>query len=489
VERNEPAAGPDARTRASRLLALWQAERRVEDLRAAVDLLREAAATATDQAVRVASRADLGAALQSLYEVEDDSIAVAVACLDEAIATTRVLIDELPEGIMRRRQFANLANALRLKHDATSDGQSVVDGVTAARRSLDPDDPADVTSRRASNLALLLRARYVRFGGLDDVDEAVDLLRHAVHASRPEIRHLVVSNLADTLAVRGYRLQREADLLEAVRLSKGTLDEHEPHERGGLLTNAGLAALELYRITNDPDHVRDAVSMLVAAVNEHTPAVELSARLGNLSKARRLAFTASGDLGDLDAAVASARESLDHAAQVQDWAQSAVTLARAQWARYQVTAVIADADESVEWRMKVARNGSGAPSDRLDSARVAGDCWTRLGRHESAAAAYSLALDLATVLSLLGLDRRSQELETARLAGLATNAAAASVAAGDPGRALVEVDRGRALLWAALRGLRAPLPEVSELDGRADPRLHLVSLTYADRHGDSPVRR
>ncbi|SNT47963.1 hypothetical protein [Rhodococcoides kyotonense] len=475
---SDPAGMADARTLAKRLIFQWQAERRVEDLRAAVDVLRESVSTAADPDTRAASRADLGAALQIMYEIEGDSVEVAVGYLDEAIANTRDLIEDLPEGRQQRRQFANLANALRAKHDATTDAQSVLDGVAAARRSLGCDDPAAEMSERTSNLALLLRARFVRFGAFGDIKEAVDLLRQAVPAARPQIRHLIVSNLADTLAVRGYRFQRVADLTEAVHLSEQTLFEHQPYERGGLLTNAGLAALELYRLTNESRQVRRAVSMLAAAVDEYTPAVELSARLGNLSKARRLAFTASADLGDLDAAVDLAREALSKASQVQDRVQSAAGLARALWARWEVTTVIADAEESIEWRAKVASNGSAAPGDRLDSARVAGDCATRLGRHESAVAAYSLALDLATVLGLIGLDRRSAEFETARLSGLATDAAAASVASGDPEKALFEVDRGRATLWAGLRGLRSRLPGVGGLDGRADPRVGLVALAH-----------
>lgn len=476
MEVGDQARTADARTRAHRLLALWQEERRVEDLGAAVKALRESIATTADPATRVASSADLAAALQIMYEVEAENVETAVGYLDEAIATTRILVEDLPEGRMQRRQFANLANALRARHDATTDAESVLEGVTAARLSLSPDDPGAVTSERASNLALLLRARFVRFGSLSDIDEAVDLLREAIPAARPETRHLIVSNLADTLAFRGYRFQRAADLTEAVRLAEATLEENRPYDRGGLLTNAGLAALELYRLTDEPGQVRNAVSMLAAAIDQYTPAVELSARLGNLSKARRLAFAASADLDDLNAAVAIARESLRHASQVRDEVQAAVELARALWARWEVTAAVADADESIEWRTEVASRGSAAPSDRLDSARVAGDCATRLGRHHSAAAAYSLALDMAAVMGLAGLDRHSEELETSRLSGLAADAAAASVASGDPEQALFEVDRGRATLWTGLGQLRARLPDISELDGRADPRVGLVAL-------------
>ena len=163
--------------------------------------------------------------------------------------------------------------------------------------------------------------------------------------------------------------------------------EHPPYERGGLLTNAGLAALELYRLANDPEQVRHALSLLEAAIDQDTPAVELSARLGNLSMARRLAFAASTDIDDLNAAVTLARESLSHASQLQDWVQSAVGLARALWARWEVTAALADADESIGWRTKVASEDRAAPGDRLDSARVAGDCAFRLRRHDSPAGA------------------------------------------------------------------------------------------------------
>lgn len=494
---------PDLHANAGRLLGLWQDGHDVAHLREAIVLLRRVAADESDSDRRTSSLVDLAVALQVLYGVESDDVEVAVGHLDEAIATTQALVDGLPDGGKRRRQFSNLANALRLRHEATGDLEALTDGVQAARRSLtgavDPSvgpaesagvnpqsgDAPEVRSRRTSNLALLLRARFVRFGDAGDADEAVDALRQAVASARPEERHLVVSNLADTLALRGYRLQREGDLLEAVRLAKETLrdhqqQEHEQHERGGLLTNAGLASLELYAMTGEASHVREAVTMLTAAMDEQMPAVEVSARLVNLSKAYRLAFAVTGDVADLDTAVAAARESAGHATQAQDQVYGSTALARALWARYETTALIADADESIRLRAAVAEDSRAAPSVRLDSARVAGDCSTRLGRHGSAADMYGLALDLTTVLGLLGLHRRSQEWETARLSGLAAAAAAASVAAGDPRRALVDVDRGRAIMWAGLGDLRSRLPaQPGAAERRTDPRGALMTLTHS----------
>lgn len=485
---------PDLHASARRLLGLWQDGHDVAHLREAVALLRRVAADESDSGRRTSSLADLAAALQVLYGVESDDVEVAVGHLDEAIATTRALVDGLPDGGKRRGQFANLANALRLRHEATGDVEDLTEGVEAARRSLseavDPaqratfdhrsGDASEVRSRRASNLALLLRARFVRFGDVGDADEAVEALRQAVTLARAEERHLVASNLADTLALRGYRLQREGDLLEAVRVAKETLRDPEQHERGGLLTNAGLASLDLYAMTRSASHVREAVTMLTAALNEQTPAVEVSARLVNLSKAHRLSFAATGDAADLDMAVAAARESYDHAMQAQDQFHASKALARALWTRYETTGVLADADESIRLRAVVATDSRAAPSMRLDSARVAGDCSTRLGRHGSAVDMYGLALDLITALGLLGLERRSQEWETARLSGLAADAAAASVAAGDPARALVDVDRGRAIMWTGLGDLRSSLPAWPvEAERRYDPRGALMTLTHS----------
>ena len=87
------------------------------------------------------------------------------------------------------------------------------------------------------------------------------------------------------------------------------------------------------------------------------------------------------------------------------------------------------------------------PSMRVAAARGWGLCALLAGYPGSAVEGYTAAIELMPLVAWHGLDQATREHHLREWAGLASDAAAAAVAAGDPARAVELLEAGRSMLW------------------------------------------
>lgn len=405
--------------------ALWSRYERFGnpgDLDTAIRLFREALAMYPDEHTPAipSFHANLAGVLRLRWRrtgYEADLVA-SVAEVRAAVATTAA-------GDPRRAwRLSNLADgllALSLRHD---DSSALAEAVDRLREAVQTARPGDELAGMRSNLAEVLRLRYRSTGGRDRalLDEAVELGRAALAAApRHPLRPRFQANLALVLLDRFTARRRPADLSEAADLAQKAVDTTpaaHPNRTERLLTLSGIRRMEAIRGRPRGRMVELAREAAAATPDGHHLRSDTLLNLG-----WALAFqAASGD----DAAWDQAREvfrrlATDPAVQV----RARVTAAW-QWANTALS------------------------RDRLAEARRA----------------FDLAVTMLRRTAPRQVTHADRERQLASLSGLARDAAACALQAGEPVDALRLLEHGRGVLLShaldartELTGLRPDLAE------------------------------
>lgn len=210
--------------------------------------------------------------------------------------------------------MANLTVALRLRYDRRLERADLERAVATGRRALRSRWPRLLLTSVLDALSGALTARALRTGNALDASEAVQLSTQAVHDTVPgEERRHCEESLAAALMAR-YRLTGDQEDLErSTDFSRTLVAALSDTDVGGALTrmNLGLSLIALSEATGRPEHLREAVELMTAAVKTTGPRhAYRPAALTCLSDVLLLRFRHSGDLQDLDDAVGTAREAL-----------------------------------------------------------------------------------------------------------------------------------------------------------------------------------
>jgi hypothetical protein len=341
----------------------------------------------------------------------------------------------------------DLGIALRTRYEETHDladlDESIELGRTAAAAPLRQVDPG----RHGNDLARLGIAEQIRYrhtGQIADLDEAIGHLREGIQimpATDP-LRAGYQSSLGLAWQLRYGETGRAADLDEAVQVGEAAaaaIPDSDPH-RWMALSSAGLAHRLRAELTGGEEDLRAAIELARTAVNaagsDHNA---LPGCLSGLARALTVRWERHQDPADLREAVAGFR-----------------TVAQLAGAPRQIRLNAANA-----WAVRAA---------------TAGD-WP------AAADAYETAVDLLELVVWHGLPRAAREDQLARLPGLASNAAASALAAGDPPRALAVLERGRSVLWTQQLRLRSSFDQVRD----AAPELHRKLAELAGQLDTDPA--
>ncbi|MET7290570.1 CHAT domain-containing protein [Streptomyces griseoloalbus] len=363
------------------------------------------------------------------------------ALLDEAVATLRTALAEQEPGTDRHaRTLANLAVALRERALQTDDLTALREAARLAREALYASQaPPAFQAARLGNLGVVLQSWHGVTGDITAADEAIDVARQALAlvpaAGQPRADRL--NHLANALRARFESTADVGDLDEAVELLEEAARQ-VPYGDPALavvLSNLGSARLTKHHATGEPGELEQAVSELgraVWAVTEHT------STHGNYLKAYGDALRAlhhrDGDPGVLRAAEDAYRQAAG--------TRSLPTYERvlAAW----------------EW----------------GAAAADGDRW------DEALPGYELALELLPFAASGRLVRSDQERGLSRVRGLAAEAAACAVNAGQPERAVLLLEQGRGVLLGrtmatrdGLGRLRGAHPDLAERFARLRQRL------------------
>lgn len=500
---------------ASALQARYEAGGAMEELDRAIGLDRRAVAVAEpDDPDLLVMQSNLAAALllRSDYRSED---------LDEAIAiTARALADAPPEHPGLAPCLANAATALRWRFMRSRERGDLDRAIELARRAseLAPAPDIDV-GLVLSILATVLLQRFHALGRRTDLDDAIDAARRAVDATSSGHRFSgrYVDRLAECLQTRFEQAGTATDLDEAVTRVRDALARAVQGRwaRPNLLTTlSGLLSLRFERAAQrsdlddamtaareavsggqagNPGH-EDRVSNLATALLhrgvEDDSLIDMDESIAlftdiagscdggsrpayhmNLCAALLERFERAGDAADLDASVDAARQAVRGTdPEDPDSAEYHTNLGVALRTRHEQTSNPADLDESIR-AFRAAADAATSPPRRRAAAYAE---WGRLatidGRWADAVHASGRAIDLLVAVAPRGLARRDQEHALSVLDGIATQATACALQAGETRRAVELFEHGRAVLLA------------QTLDTRTD------ITTLADRHPDLAAR-
>ncbi|UVS78445.1 CHAT domain protein [Actinokineospora sp. UTMC 2448] len=206
-----------------------------------------------------------------------------------------------------------------------------------------------------TGLALVLRDRFERYGDPADIRNSVTAARAAVRASvdHPATRARCLGNLSGVYRTRYEREQRPKDLFRAVRSAREAVAVAavDDPQRLRLLGTLTLALLREFGYRRDRRRIDEAVEVSRTAVHAASAGAGGSVRpalLANAANALRARYEWTGDLADLDEAVALAQESLDvsggdHVGR----ARRMTVLATARLRRFEAVGRAEDIDEAV----------------------------------------------------------------------------------------------------------------------------------------------
>jgi tetratricopeptide (TPR) repeat protein len=438
-----------------------------EDLDLAVERGEEAAAAAPPgHPERGRAQAALSAAYFNQYKVTG-----VPATLDKAISEgEQAAAGVVPDGTDQASLMSNLCLAFRNRFERTGSQADLDSGIEAGVRAVGGFTPDDPRLRLCqSSLGSALRARYERAGALADLDQAIEFTERALAGTAGDdpLRAGVLSNLAVAIASRFERTGTPADLDRAIEHDELALaatpgDQQPDHARRQSNLGTDLhSRFDLTRSLADLDRAIELEEQAVAAIAAGNP--ERAAYLGNLGIARRARYAVTGDDADLRRAVEAAEQALDATpADHPDRTGLLRNLAVALRARFRRSGAAADRDAI----MAAAREATGvvtaAPSDRARAAQLWGEFAVSVADWDAAVAAYAAAAELLALVAPRSLGRRDQEYWLREMSGLAEQAAAACLQAGQLDRAVELWEQCRGVLLGQALDLRSDLDELAQ---------------------------
>ncbi|MFF0721648.1 CHAT domain-containing protein [Micromonospora sp. NPDC003816] len=397
------------------------------DLDAAVGLFRDALAMYPNERTPATPsfHANLGGVLRLRWRrtgVEADLVE-SVTQVRAALAATG------PTHPRRAGRLTNLADGLLTLSLRYDDSSALAEAVEVSREAVTAAGPGDDLAGMLSNLAEILRLRYRSTNGRERVllDEAVERGREAVAAAgdRHPLRARFESNLALVLVDRYAAGRHPADLAEAGRLAEHAVratPEGHPNRAERMLVLAGIRRAEVTRLAAEVPRLREARRLARAARDAAAAVPE-----GHYLRADAL---------------------LGEAAALTVWAVSGEPKA------YQ---------EAITILRRVARDPTAPVRVRVEAARRWANALLASSRGRDLAGArqaYHLAVELLPRTAPRRVTHADRERHLGAFVGLARDAAACAISAGDPLDALRLLEHGRGVLLGHALDARTELTEL-----------------------------
>lgn len=437
--------------------------------------------TSLERAVRVAERAAAGLppgdpnrglalttlvlALQARYQSRGKR-----ADLNRAIEKGELALTAIsPQSADYAVILSDLGIARRARAELTDDQADLDRAIELSEQAVEHAPDGAKRAECLSNLGAALRARYQRDGRMSDLDTAIEMTERALAiapAGHPDLAAFW-SNLGGHL---GYRSERgespQADLERAIlagdRAIAATAEgSHEYARRLSNLSADLRASFEHTKVAAELNRAVKLAERAVAAIPGGHP--ERAAYLSNLGTARRALFENSGRPGNLQRAIWAAEEAVDAVSPDHpDRAGYLLNLSVALSTRYRLTGASADLDRAITAGYGGASIVAAPPRDRLRAASRSAELAAGAKRWDAAVAGYSLAVDLLPRVAQRGIGRSDQEYWLAELGGLAEQAAACCLEAGQPEKAVELWDHSRGVLLGQALDIRTDLTELRD---------------------------
>ncbi|WP_162625105.1 CHAT domain-containing protein [Streptomyces cadmiisoli] len=360
---------------------------------------------------RTAYQSDLADTLYERHRATGDQ-----ACLREALQHARQAIDAAAErGTVASALFNSLGRILTACYDTTGDPTYLAEAVERLRQAEEQSPPGSrirgVCLLHLGNALMLQAALAVRTAERNQTyAEATDVLHAAVDALPPgPDRHLALNNLAMLVRSQGGDDAMEA-LHRAHRGLREILASAAPDSQAQELAALNLALNLLDEYEADPDGdgpLREAEELLRTAHRRQRPGRHAYATVAReLARCVALRSAAGGRSGPHPEAVALLRA--------------------------------------------VVSAGDGCSlGNRASAATQLGGLYADAGEWTAAQEAYTEGIELLARAAAPERGRAAQEHNLGAFFGLASDAAACALGAGDPVRAVELLEKGRGLLLPA----------------------------------------
>jgi tetratricopeptide (TPR) repeat protein len=389
------------------------------------------------------------------------------AALDEAIEVGRAALAVTPEadaGLAGRT--SQLAIALLSRFERAGRAPDLDEAVVLLRQAVAACDNDSDRRRVLNNLNTALHNRFERTGERADLDESIDAATAALRGADGEVRAAIASNLSAALLARGEQTHHLADYARAAELSSMALaDTPQDHpSQPGRAANLGNALRRRFEATAQREDIDEAIAIFRKAA---TAAANDQKILYDLAVALRIRYESFGRASDLTESVRQCRAALraagpDHP--VRATILSALGLALQHTDRHAAVAALREAAG-----MRQARTRT-----RLGAALIWASVTAEGRDWASAADGYAAAVGLLPVVASRAVSRRGRESLLRPSAGSAVDACASAVLNGEPGRAAVLLEQGRAVLWTQMLDIRTDLSALSTLAPALSERLAQV---------------
>jgi tetratricopeptide (TPR) repeat protein len=438
---------------AAALLTRFDGSHDLADLDGAVDAGRVASAVMpADDPAKLDCLGNLANALWNRFENSGQR-----ADIDEAIDIFQAaLAAEHADQQFRLAVQRNLCGALLSRFQYSGSAVDLAAAIAAGRSAVDCS-PADDPGRAVGlcNLAAALHAQYEQSGVLADLAGAVAASRDAATAVSEDdpSRAGYLSTLSMSLLTLAERTGSLADADAAVAASRAAVaavpDGHP--DRSGHLSGLGITLRERFNQTGRMVDLDEAVEVGRAAVDA-SPAghPNRGGYLTNLCLALRARYERSNDPADLDASISASRVALGAlAAGRPDYARVQLNLGLALATRSSADGgrrAVTEIEQARQAFEQAARTDVAEHSVRLQAAQAWGESAGELGDWTDAVRGYEEAVRLLAESAWHGLGRADQIHILARSWGLAADAAAAAVRAGQPERAVELLEQARGVL-------------------------------------------
>lgn len=387
------------------------------------------------------------------------------ADLDDAVRTADQAVAAMPPDLPGRAGVVNnLALALVTRAERTGSADDLARAVSTAQEAVAASPPEDPDrSNRLGNLMTALRLRFERAGDMEDIDAAVRAGRAAVDAVRQDsgARGELLSDLGSALQRRFERTSRMSDLDAAIDAAQGAVEatpgDHPARAR--YLAHLGVAWHKRFEVTRAPHDLETAIDALRQGIGA-TPADDPQ-RAGHLSNLGNALLAADR----IDDAVTALREAVELTpADQPDRPGYLSNLGNALGARYRRTG--GGAEEALAAYRSVVDDPLALPAMRISAARPAAEL-ARHRRPELAAELLETAVRLVPEVTPRRLHRRDRLYHLSLFRGLADDAAALTLEAGERTgeqaaavRALRLLEAGRAVLLGQLLETRGDLSDL-----------------------------
>ncbi|GAA0942944.1 CHAT domain-containing protein [Actinocorallia libanotica] len=414
------------------------------------------------------------------------------ALLAEAIDLLQSLLDRLPTAHRDRSALlSGLGYALLMRYMETGDDRDLAEAERFCRLSLEMTAPSSGSwAVRAGNLVTALAARYEATGEQAVLAEADALIRSGLTLAprgSPAWVNLM-SAYGALLTTRAHREDDPAVLSAAADTRRALLGEIPPGVpgRAAVANGLGRALLRLYILTEDRRLLGETVEAFQTAVDELP---ENHPERAGFWKNLAVALTLQSDTGWNPLRRRKARKLVRMAeAAVAD---EGVLRTNVLYTAALVTSLRPrDVPRTLRMLQTAAEYTGSPPGDRLGSAVSWAELARLTGDLPGALTAYRLALDLLPLLAPRTADATDQEYWLSRSSGLASNAAACALDAGDAVSAVELLEQGRGIMLSYsldtggdLDLLRAARPETAERFAELRRRITRVAHA-AERSGD-----